>query len=186
MHGQEPLHNLISGLLTNRQLVSTMRRAMVMSLWEQVVGPAAAHRSWAEKVTDGVLTVGVSSHSWAEELNLLKPQILARYRQLLGQSVLKDVLFRVGRRRTHKNDDRGKSLALRPRALERPALQAVPVAVFDGVTNPEVRDVLTPFFARIRAERERKREDGWSRCSACSRVFNGEQCPHCGERVKVP
>ncbi|HEX2948757.1 MAG TPA: DUF721 domain-containing protein [Armatimonadota bacterium] len=182
--GQASIQILLGGLVKNRQLVASMRRVMVMSLWEQVVGNLVAQKSWPEKVTDGVLTIGVTSHAWAAELEGLKPQILARYRQLLGRSVLKDVEFRVGRRKSHRGStEEEKTVALHPLPGEHLAPQPVPGAVFTGVSNPEVRDLLAPVFARLRAQREWKREHGWERCDTCHRIYHGLSCPHCGAKA---
>jgi len=179
-HGQASIQALLGGLLKNRQMLSSMRRVMVMSLWEQVVGKIVAQKSWPEKVVDGVLYIGVTSHPWAAELDLLKPQILSRYRQLLGRSVLKDVVFRVARRKARKDEALEVGIVLHPAPNETLPAQPVPGTLLDGVTNPEVRNLLAPLFAKMRAEREWKREHGWARCTACGRVFNGTTCPHCG------
>ncbi len=179
------MQSLLGGLLKNKQMVASMRRVMVMSLWEQVVGQLVAKKSWAEKVTDGVLTIGVTSHAWATELQLLKPQILARYRQLLGRSILKDVAFRVGRRKTAPSESATSTTAiLHPRAGESLPHEVVPSSTFDGVSNPEVRELLAPMFARMCAQRTWKREHGWTRCDACTRIYNGPKCPFCRETVE--
>ena len=175
------MQTLLGGLLKNRQMVASMRRVMVMSLWEQVVGQLVAQKSWPEKVDDGVLNIGVTSHAWATELQLLKPQILARYRQLLGRAILKDVAFRVGRRKAAPSDTVPRAaIMLHPLPGERLTAEPVPLTVLSGVSNPEVRDLLTPVFARLRAQREWKREHGWGRCNACERIYHGPNCPHCG------
>jgi len=180
LHGQSSIQTLLGGLLKNRQLVASMRRVMVMSLWEQVVGTPVAQKSWPEKVTDGVLTIGVNSHAWAAELETLKPQILARYRQLLGRSALKDVEFRIGRRKASRINAADPPIVLHPLPGEQLAPQPVPGNLFSGISNPEVRDLLAPVFARLRAQREWKQEHGWARCAACQRIYHGLTCPHCG------
>ena len=178
---QATIKSLLGGLLKNRQLVAGMRNVMVMSMWPHVVGELIARKSWPEKVADGVLTVVVTSHPWVEELRLLKGQILSRYRKLLGRAALKDVEFRVGRRKDAKGSEDGRSrIPLHPPREERLPMQPVPVTVLAGVTNPEVRDLLAPAFSRWRAERDWKQEHGWSRCGACQRIFHGSACPHCG------
>lgn len=184
-HGQESIQSLLGGLLKDRRMLSSMRRVMVMTLWEQVVGDLVAQKSWPEKVNDGVLTIGVTSHTWADQLYLLKPQILTRYRQLLGRSILKDVEFHISRRNAHREKPMGMSPALKPAPDEKLAEQPVPREVFAGVQNPEVRELLTPAFARLRAERQWKHEQGWVRCAACRRVFHGSTCPHCGGRAEA-
>jgi len=184
-HGQESIQSLLGGLLKDRRMLSSMRRVMVMTLWDQVVGDLVAQKSWPEKVNDGVLTIGVTSHTWADQLHLLKPQILSRYRQLLGRSILKDVEFHISRRRPQHEKPAEMGPALHPARGEKLNEGPVPNEVFAGVQNPEIRELLGPAFARLRAEREWKHEQGWVRCGTCRRVFHGQNCPHCGGRAEA-
>ena len=184
-HGQATIQSLLGGLLKDRRLLGSMRRVMVMTLWEQVVGNLVAQKSWAEKVNEGVLTVGVTSHTWADQLHLLKPQILSRYRQLLGRAILKDVEFHVSRRKAQRTTAEAPERRLHPGPGEALTPQPAPHEVFAGVENPEVKELLGPVFARLRAERAWKREKGWVRCASCLRVFHGDTCPHCGGRAEV-
>ncbi len=182
-HGQESIQTLLGGLLKDRRMLASMRRVMVMSLWDQVVGALVAQKSWPLKVEEGVLHVGVTSHTWADELHLLKPQILSRYRQLLGRSALKDVAFRVARRKKEVEVTPVPTNLLRPTPAERPPDLPAPREVFAGVAHPEVRERRAPAFARLRAERQWKRDHGWVRCDRCRRVFHADPrtpCPHCG------
>ena len=174
---------LLGGLLKNRQLVSSMRRVMVMSLWEQVVGALVAKKSWPEKVDDGVLYIGVTSHAWAAELQLLKASILARYRQLLGRAVLKDVVFRVARRKARLTESDTCRIELHPGAGERLPIDPLPDTLFSGIANDEVRALLTPVFLRLRAQRAWKHEHGWSRCPECRHIVHGDSCPQCGSHI---
>jgi len=184
-HGQESIQSLLGGLLKDRRMLASMRRVMVMTLWEQVVGDLVAQKAWPEKVNDGVLTVGVTSHTWADQLHLLKPRILTRYRQLLGRSILKDVEFRISRRKAQPKSASGLSLPLHHPPDEKLPEGPVPSEVFAGVQNPEIKELLGPAFARLRAERQWKHEQGWVRCAACRRVFHGSACPHCGGRAEA-
>ena len=186
LSSQESIQGLLGGLLKNRQLLPSMRRVMVMRLWEQVVGDRVAQKSWPEKVVDGVLKIGVTTHAWAEQLNLFKPQILTRYRELLGRGAVKDVEFRVARRRVRKEELPPLTHTLAPaHGATTPTPHPVPMQVFDGITNPEIRDLLAPAFARMREARERKRGDGWGRCAACQRIIYGASCPHCGGKPET-
>jgi len=181
-HGQASIQTLLGGLLQDRRMLASMRRVMVMTLWEQVVGELVAQKSWPEKVNEGVLTVGVTSHTWADQLHLLRPQILARYRQLLGRSILKDVEFHVARRKAKQEEPPGMNLPLHSSTDDNLAEGPVPEGVFAGVQNPEIKALLGPAFARLRAERQWKQDQGWVRCAMCSRVFHGPACPQCGKQ----
>jgi predicted nucleic acid-binding Zn ribbon protein len=178
-YGQAPIGNILGGLLKNRHLVADMRRVMVLSLWERVVGELVAKKAWPEGVDDGVLTVAVTTHAWAQELDLLKPQILSRYRQLLGRNALRDVRFRVGRRRKSPEPAPAPIPPLHPTREERLSTEPVPGDLLSDIGNPEVRTLLGPVFARLRAARAWKQEHGWTRCPTCHRVHARAACPYC-------
>lgn len=180
-HGQSSLHTLLGGLLKNRHLVAGMRRVMVMTLWEQVVGEMLAQKSWPEKMDEGALTIGVINHAWAEELHLHKTEILSRYRQLLGRGAVKEIVFHVTRRKPREHgEDQSEVVVLHPAPDETLSAAPPPPTVLAGITNPAVRDLLTPSFARLRAERDWKHQHGWTRCPHCQRIYHGDTCPHCG------
>jgi len=179
--GQATIQALLGGLLKNRQLMTSMRRVMILTLWDQVVGAIVAQKSWPEGVKDGVLSVGVTSHAWAEELHLLKPQILNRYRQLLGRTVLKDIVFRVSRRKAARDAKAAAAgTALHPARAEKLSVEPVPDHLLNNITNSEVHDLLGPAFARLRAERAWKQAHGWVDCPVCQRIYAGAACPNCG------
>ena len=59
--------------------------AAVEAVWAELVGPAiaAAARPVAER--DGVLVVGCESSVWADQLDLMQADLLARLRDRLGE-----------------------------------------------------------------------------------------------------
>lgn len=182
---QASIQSLLGGLLKNRSLVVSMRRVMVMSLWPQVVGEMAAAKSWPEKVIDGVLYVGTTSHAWCVELQLLQDEILARYHRLLGRSAVKEVSFRVARRRNYTTTTERQRMPLNPRPNEKLATEPVPDSLFSTTENAEVRELLTPLFARLRAQREWKIQHGWVNCPNCKKIVHGNTCPFCGSETLV-
>lgn len=71
------------------------RLAAVQSVWAEAVGErvAAAARPVSERA--GEVVVGCSDPVWAEELDLMRDQLLARLRERLGESAPESLRFRV-------------------------------------------------------------------------------------------
>jgi hypothetical protein len=98
----------------------------------------------------------------------------------LGRAILKDVTFRVGRRKAVASATAtSETVLLHPRAGEALVSVPLPTSILSGVSNPEVRELLAPVFARLCAQRAWKREHGWAHCSACNRIYHGLRCPDC-------
>ena len=62
--------------------------AEVQRVWRGVVGDAIAAEASPERVRGGVLTVACSASVWAQELELMGPDIVARVNGALGSEAL--------------------------------------------------------------------------------------------------
>lgn len=60
-----------------RALVPPGLLARVQECWTEVAGPLVAREATALRARDGVVTVGCSSAVWAQELELLGPELRA-------------------------------------------------------------------------------------------------------------
>lgn len=64
--------------------------------WEAIVGPGLAERSQPDRYERGTVWVAVTGSAWAQELRMIKPQILARLGERAGNAELfKDIRFGV-------------------------------------------------------------------------------------------
>jgi predicted nucleic acid-binding Zn ribbon protein len=81
-----PISQALDGLTAVLAPASTLARTQ--GCWEAVVGAAiaAAARPVAER--DGVLTVRCEAAVWAQELDLMAPELLARLNTSLGEQRL--------------------------------------------------------------------------------------------------
>ena len=61
---------------------------LLMGRWAQFVGPVIADHSQPESYADAVLTVRAESTSWATELRLQAPAILAVLNRALGDGAV--------------------------------------------------------------------------------------------------
>jgi predicted nucleic acid-binding Zn ribbon protein len=63
--------------------------ADVQRAWAEVVGPAVAEQATPSAERGGVLTVSCSASVWAQELDLMAPQILSRLNERLGSASIR-------------------------------------------------------------------------------------------------
>lgn len=77
-----PIGDAIARYFERHGLTRRVSAAGVVAEWAELVGPQIAAVTEAESVTaDGILWVRVASASWAQELRLMTPRILARINQ---------------------------------------------------------------------------------------------------------
>jgi hypothetical protein len=88
--------DLLRELPALRGLEPKLREYRAWLIWDQVVGPQIAARARPIRVRDAVLEVRVDQPVWMQQLQLLKPKILARLNERLGEGVLRDIFLRRG------------------------------------------------------------------------------------------
>jgi len=84
-------------------------------LWPEIVGETIARRTQVSSLKFHTAVVKVSGAMWIQELNLMKPQILARLHEKIDPDIVRDLRFVQGRlsRREHSK------LRVVPRATRR-------------------------------------------------------------------
>ncbi len=70
--------------------------ARVQELWERVLGPAIAASARPTAEHDGVLTVICEAAVWAQELDLMGPELIGRLNAELGEDSLRKLRCRSG------------------------------------------------------------------------------------------
>ncbi len=79
---KKPTLTLVGSLLAGSK--TTTARLAGVSIdwvtWREIVGDRVARRTVPGKIQDGVLSVGVESPVWAQELSLLSDEVIARLR----------------------------------------------------------------------------------------------------------
>ena len=75
-------------------LAWTITACRHLTIWEKVVDERVARQTEAIKIRNKVLYVSTSTSTWAQELSLLKREIINKFNQTAGQEVIRDVRFK--------------------------------------------------------------------------------------------
>jgi predicted nucleic acid-binding Zn ribbon protein len=89
-----PLSNALDGVV--RDVAPATLLARVQGVWPDVAGPGLAAAAAPVSERDGVVTVACESGVWAQELELLAPDILAGLESALGGRLVSKFRFVVG------------------------------------------------------------------------------------------
>lgn len=82
--------------LSRDEVLRMARAQRVLRRWSEIVGAGLASRSAPERYDHGTVWVAVTGASWAQELRMLKAEILARMTQMSGEiGLFRDVRFGV-------------------------------------------------------------------------------------------
>jgi predicted nucleic acid-binding Zn ribbon protein len=185
------LGNLVNGAIKHLGLEARCQEQRAILLWPEVVGEANARRSWPERVEGGVLTVAAANAAWAQELSLLKSEILDRLRERLGGEVVKDIRFRPTRRpssrpaATSQSRRRPRGPALAEVVVDRQASAAIERLAAE-VGDPELRESLRRAMLKMARLRAWRLRHGWGRCERCGGLHRGrgDTCTACSTETR--
>ena len=162
----------MQGFLQSHELAQALRPHMAKAKWAEVVGPQVSGVTQIEAVRDGVLYVRVKNSVWANELSLLKDDMLRRLNVVLGGRVLTDIHFKAsGLAKAKKapqkpaevlpSDAELSRIALSPEARAR--VESATREIADGALQARIRRAMT----RAAKTEEWKRRHGWHPCARC-------------------
>lgn len=72
-------------------LEQRLRERRLVENWPELAGPDLSRFCQALRVQRGILYLKVQSSAWGQELQFLKPQILARVNELYGSGLVRDI-----------------------------------------------------------------------------------------------
>jgi predicted nucleic acid-binding Zn ribbon protein len=89
-----PLAWALEGLTATLAPATTIAR--VQACWGEVVGEGVAAEATPVSERDGLVTVACKSSVWAQELELMGPELAERVNTALGAPAVAALRFRVG------------------------------------------------------------------------------------------
>jgi len=168
-----PARGAVESLLRSSELAQALRPHLAKARWAEIVGPQVAAVTQVEAVRgEGILVVRVKNSVWANELALLKDDMLRRLNASLGGKVLSDIHFKAsGLARAPKKNIIFPISAPKPDDLARILLSqevrarigATVEAIMDDAFRERIRQTL------VRAARLEiwKQQQGWIPCARC-------------------
>ncbi|MGH9889271.1 MAG: DUF721 domain-containing protein [bacterium] len=88
--------DLLPRLLEEVGLGATAQAVQVIKAWDEALGPAFRVHCRPDGVRNGVIHARVRDSSWMQRLQLEKPRIFARLKELLGDEAPQDMRLRIG------------------------------------------------------------------------------------------
>ncbi|MEK6779835.1 MAG: DUF721 domain-containing protein [Candidatus Deferrimicrobiota bacterium] len=141
--------DVLEEVLAAQGLTSVTWMVRLSSRWPGIVGPILSGKTAPSKLRNGLLTILVRDHSWAQELQLRKPILLERIGSVLGEEKVRDIRFVTG---PLPEPETGEATP-----GKKPVSTGAPVAEPEGISgvgDPETREILRS-LSRKAASRKR-------------------------------
>lgn len=177
--GLAPASGAVEGFFKSQELAAALRPHLAKVHWEGVVGPQVAGVTQVEAVRSGVLFVRVKNSVWANELTLLKDDMVRRLNQKLGGRVLTDIHFKAsGLAKSKAKAAPPASPAPTPAELAKITLPKAAAAQIEaklsGITDDALRGRIRDIMRRAACAEEWKRRQGWPVCRRCGALSEPE------------
>jgi len=86
---------LDSVLADTLRLPAAATQVRLLRSWEEIVGPLLSGKTAPGKIRNGVLTIFVPNHTWAQELTLSTPVLLEKIQSAAGREKVREIRFTV-------------------------------------------------------------------------------------------
>jgi hypothetical protein len=90
---KEILDKILEG---NQGIPRASRELKISSAWGKVNLSGVAQNSSPDKLVGGVLYINAKNSAWAQQINLLKPEIILKLNTLIGEQAIKDIRLKTG------------------------------------------------------------------------------------------
>ena len=143
---------ILSGLAKRLGLQSHLFELRLQQQWHEIIGQPVASHTWPAQVRFKKLYLIVRNSVWLQQLNFLKPTMLAKINERAGSEVLTDIAFRVG------EIPENRAMAARPspeRLAVSDAAMTEAQAHAAAVQDPELRTRLAAVMAEAFSRSDR-------------------------------
>ncbi len=170
--GMAQASGAVDGFFVDQELAAALRPHLAKAHWAGVVGPQVAGVTQVEAVKSGVLYVRVKNSVWANELTLLKDDMLRRLNAKLGGRILTDIHFKAsGLAKSKKPTERKADPAPTADELAKTQLPKAAIAKVEAklteITDDALRGRIREVMLRAARTEEWKRRAGWAVCERC-------------------
>jgi hypothetical protein len=151
----KPLRSILEDTLKSLRIDAPMKGYSLWGSWREIVGDAVAANAQPSAVRNRILFVEVSHPAWIQQLQFLKPTLLEKINGFLGESLIQDIRFRIGKISPPYASP--KESEWREEGLDRESISRIEI-LLQHVEDDEVRETLREIMVKgAKLEQYRKK-----------------------------
>src|SRR4030043_532389 len=97
MKKPQPIHSILEQTLKGLELNVPLKTYSIWGAWKEIVGEAIALQTQPRAIRNHILFIDVSHSTWMQQLQFLKPTLFGTINGFLGESLIEDIRFKVGK-----------------------------------------------------------------------------------------
>src|SRR5512137_458088 len=152
----KPIGPILESTLKGLEVDSQLKAYSIWGAWRDIVGDSLADQTQPRAIRNRILFMDVSHPTWIQQLQFLKPRLLEKLNAFLGQPLLQDIRFRMGKitplRSRRTEDD-----PWHEEKLDEQTVQHME-SILEKIGDPDVRKSLQDVLIKgAQLERHRKK-----------------------------
>jgi len=97
MKKPQPIRSVLENTLKTLEIDVPLRTHSILGAWNEIVGESVAGHSQPRSIRNRILFVDVSHSTWMQQLHFLKPTLLQKVNTFLGEPLIQDIRFKLGK-----------------------------------------------------------------------------------------
>jgi len=97
MKKPKPIGSILEKTLKALEIDVPLKTYSIWSAWGDIVGESVALHTQPRSIRNRILFIDVSHPTWIQQLQFLKPTLLEKINNFLGESPIQDIRFKLGK-----------------------------------------------------------------------------------------
>ncbi len=93
----KPIRSILESTLKGLEVDAQLKAYSIWGAWREIVGESLADQTQPRAIRNHILFMDVSHSTWIQQLQFLKPKLLEKINAFLGEPLLQDIRFRMGK-----------------------------------------------------------------------------------------
>jgi hypothetical protein len=156
MNKPQRLHSILEDTLKALEIDVPLKTYSILGAWSEIVGESVAEHSQPRSIRNRILFLDVSHSTWMQQLQFLKPTLLEKVNNFLGEPLIQDIRFKLGKiSRTMPVST--KTYSLEDERLDKATMNRIE-NLLQEIDDKEVRKSLRDVFIKVaRLKQSRKK-----------------------------
>jgi hypothetical protein len=97
MKKPQSIHSILEKTIKTLEIDVPLKTYSIMGAWNEIVGDSVAGHSQPRSIRNRILFIDVTHPTWMQQLQFLKPTLLEKVNAFLGEPLIQDIRFKLGK-----------------------------------------------------------------------------------------
>ncbi len=93
----QPIRSVLETTLKSLEIDVPLKSYSILGAWNEIAGTTVAAHSQPRSIRNHILFIDVTHSTWMQQLQFLKPTLLEKVNAFLGETLIQDIRFKVGK-----------------------------------------------------------------------------------------